>query len=300
MAENTTTCRNGELQPGDLVIAAPGDDYALMVGRVLSIIKAGTHEHDAETGNPGDSIHVDFMDAAYSENRLREIEQQLGELYGRPTTPGIMPPIDVDDVIMEQDMLYRITGIGREELEAILDSGENAAAYAKKLDGGLQESSVGEDARKQELFEKLDRNLTHNLNHLHGHISIPLSRDELFHTAQSIVANFNAHGYLTKDYEFRPGDIESLLRLQNPLDGIAEEWPVGTGLAVLMDAVVHEALDGREELEAGPISADALAAGEQPSGKPSVMEQIRQAREEAKNNPAPHKDAPGKGREPEL
>ncbi len=127
-----TVCVNGELRKGDLVLTTPENDYACLVGTVLAIEKAGTPDH--HTDNEGDDIHVNFMEAEYSENRMLEIQDMLWDLDGRPTPPkpDVLPPLDVDDVIMAPDMLIRINGIGREELEEILDSGKNAAAYYER------------------------------------------------------------------------------------------------------------------------------------------------------------------------
>ena len=420
MTENVTNCLNGALKVGDLVIASPSDEYALMVGRVLSINMAGTPEHDAETGNPGDSIHVDFMDASYSANRLREIEQQLGELYGRPTTPGIMPPIDVDDVIMAPDMLYRVTGIGRDELAKILDSGENAAAYVQKLEAALHEtpaqaalrepdshddeataalrvrligrldenlyayfdalrsadfdldiaemtsevaavtgahyylseihnfhtseleyllrfqnplsvvadafemdgmddhSSVmwdifdrqdalqgcyalvaapaNEEAQKQELFQRLDSNLSEYCEGL-----MSADKEEIIGMAGEIAAQYAVRDYLKNDYDFRPGEVDYLLGFKHPLAVVANQWPGTLDGLVPMEGVVHDILDDHSA-HGSYLKADAPTSTvrEQQPGKPSVIEQIRQARAVAKDNPAPGRDAPGKGREPEL
>ena len=136
MADNTTTiCANGELQPGDLVLSSLYNDYASLVGTVLSIEKAGTPEHDTE--NTGDDIHVNFKDAAYSGRRISEIEQMLDGMYGHPTpTPGVLASIDFDDVIMAPEMLIRITGIEREALNKILDSRENAESYYAEVLAG--------------------------------------------------------------------------------------------------------------------------------------------------------------------
>ena len=120
MAENTTECVNGDLVPGDKVLSIPGEDYACLVGTVLSIDKAGTPEH--ETDNPGDDVHVNFMDADYSDQRIREIDDMISDLYGESRT-FLMTPLD--DTIMAPESLIRITGIGREELASILDSGAN-------------------------------------------------------------------------------------------------------------------------------------------------------------------------------
>jgi len=119
MATAKTNCVNGELEVGDLVLSSPSDEYGCLVGTVLGINKLGTPEHDAETDNETDDVHVNFMDADYSVRRISEIDSMLSDLYGEPKTLYDAP---LDDTIMAPDVLIRITGIGREELEKILDS----------------------------------------------------------------------------------------------------------------------------------------------------------------------------------
>jgi len=144
MDNNTTTiCVNGELKPGDLVLSTP-DDYACLVGTVLSILKLGTPEHAAETENDTDTIHVNFMDADYSERRIAEIEEMFSDLYGQPMPFGECP---IDDTIMSPDALIRITGIGDDTFRAILDSHEAAEALCKLVEIG---PGVGHDARLAE------------------------------------------------------------------------------------------------------------------------------------------------------
>ena len=156
MAELTTSiCINGEIKPGDLVLSSPTNDYACLVGRVLSIEKKGTPEHDTE--NPGDDIHVNFTEADYSQSRFVEIDRMLGELYGRPTTPGIWPPIDVDDAIMAPDMLIRITDIDRSFLTWITDSQKNAETYWNMAEARTTKAislAVAESAGRANVPEK--------------------------------------------------------------------------------------------------------------------------------------------------
>jgi len=98
---STTVCVNGELKPGDLVLSTPDEDYACLVGTVLSINKLGTPEHAAETENDADAVHVNFMDADYSERRITEIEEMFSELYGMPKPFGECP---IDDTIMVPEL----------------------------------------------------------------------------------------------------------------------------------------------------------------------------------------------------
>jgi hypothetical protein len=129
MTVETTNCINGELKPGDLVLSTHNDDYALLVGTVLSINKVGTPEHDAETENETDDVHVNFMDSDYSDRRIAEIENMFSDLYSEPKEFGDCP---IDDTIMAPEALIRITGIDLDVLTEILDSEEGAAAFCRR------------------------------------------------------------------------------------------------------------------------------------------------------------------------
>jgi hypothetical protein len=128
MADNATICINGELITGDLVISSPNEEYAGLVGTVLSVEKLGTAEH--ESGNTTDDVHVNFNHPDYSEDRMGEIAEMVSDLYDRQMFFDECP---IDDVIMAPDTLIRITGITRAELAKILDSGEKAEAYCKRV-----------------------------------------------------------------------------------------------------------------------------------------------------------------------
>jgi hypothetical protein len=230
MADNTTTCVNGELKPGDIVLSTPDTDYACLVGTVLSIQKAGTPEHDTE--NPGDDIHVNFMAAEYSENRLAEIEQMLGDLYGRPTTPGVWPPIDVDDVIMAPDMLIRITGSGREDLSKILDSKENAAAYYERVAAEITANQItpeqaalkgSDDMDDHILYDQLTTRLNRNLAEYFDTLR-ELDGEDIAGMSSVIGAKMYAHYYLTEIHNFSFDEMDYLLQFKDPLSVVADQF----------------------------------------------------------------------------
>ena len=136
MGNNATTiCINGELKPGDLVLSTPDHKYACLVGTVLSIRKAGTPEHSARaeiwTEAQTDIVHVNFLDANYPKKRIFEIQDMLAEMYGRPTSPGTWPPVDIEDVMMPPGALIRITGIDRDILRSVLGSRKAAESVCK-------------------------------------------------------------------------------------------------------------------------------------------------------------------------
>ncbi len=115
----------------------------------------------------------------------------------------------------------------------------------------------------------------------------------------------NARYYLTEyAHEFSPEDIEGLMKLDDPLSVVAFGWRKYT----------EDLSDMTKIIGVTAISADIAKGGLDPDNadkrvmrsfipdddKPSVLDMIRQAREESKRNPVPRKDAPAKGREPEL
>ena len=103
--EKTTICLNGKLKEGDLVVAAPGGDYGCLIGRVKSICYLGTLEHDEMTDNHTDDILVDFIND-YSDQRIKEIEEQFRDLYDDDTKT--FEELAIDEVIMAPNELMRI------------------------------------------------------------------------------------------------------------------------------------------------------------------------------------------------
>ena len=272
---NTTECLNGELRPGDLVISTPDDEYACLVGTVLVINKAGSPEHDAETDNPGDDVHVNFMDSDYSERRVREIEAMFSELYGDTKRFGECP---IDDAIMAPDTLIRITGIGRDELSVILESEADAAAFCKSVTDGLtslsftpskddrllthaekalDEPDAGEDARtaalRERLMERLDDNFHSYIDYLRD-----LEDTEIIDSPLEISARTGTYFYLTTIHNFHASELEYLLKFENPLRVVADEfeWDAATdNRSDIMWKVFHEQeafKNGKHTLEPEP------------------------------------------------
>ena len=134
--EATAACLNGVLRVGDLVISTPDDDYACLVETVIEINLLGTPGHDAETDNETDDIHVNFMDAAYSEKRMKEIAKMFSELYGEQKDFHDCP---IDDAIMAPECLIRITGIGGDALMKLLACERNAEMFCM----GVQAAASG-------------------------------------------------------------------------------------------------------------------------------------------------------------
>lgn len=245
--DSYTMCINGEIGPGDLVISTPDDDYACLVGTVLHINKVGTPEHDAETDNEGDDVHVNFYDADYSETRVKEIEAMFSELYNRKLVFDECP---IDDAIMWPGALIRITGIEPEKLEETLESYDNAAAFCKSA------------LRVQELQDRLTANLSDYRDGL-----LAESKTDIMDKAWEIAAMTDTHYQLTENYEFTDAEAEYLLLFENPLEVVADEWAARqedmSDFSFALDKVIDskDALHGGYALYAPPTPPDPAPDG---------------------------------------
>ena len=149
MSNETTTCINGKLRTGDTVLSTLGDDYSCLVGTVLAINILGTHEHDAETDNETDDVHVNFIDTMYSRRRMKEIAERFSSLYGEKKGFWECP---IDDVIMAPECLMRITGIDDETLRLLHKSEENARLFLAGANAAMQVLPDNRNSRHEKII----------------------------------------------------------------------------------------------------------------------------------------------------
>ena len=202
--EEATECVNGTLIPGDMVISTPGDTFACLVGKILEIKKLGTLEQKYESGNDCDNVHVDFLDADYSEKRIKEIEAAFTRLF---ETEKKFDDCSLGDVIMTPDCLIRITDIEADEYNSLLESHESAAAFCESV----------------LLVQKLKERLTQNLSDYHSSLQ-HLDKWALINEAGMISAMADTHYYLTENYVFEDSEAMCLLKFPNPLKVVADAW----------------------------------------------------------------------------
>ena len=226
-----TDCVNGELRAGDLVISIPGYDYGCLIGTVIEINKLGTPEHEAETDNQNDDVHVDFFDAEYSDRRIIEIEAKMSDLFFREMEFGNCP---LDDVIMAPEFLIRITGIGYEKLREIADSYDNAIDFCNNT------------------FRvcKLTGRLNQNLSDYHDSLRT-LDKKEIIGEAGMIAAMSDAHYYLTAIHVFNESEVEYLLLFQNPLEVVADKWYERLSQLDDFSFALHDVFDKKGAIEGG-------------------------------------------------
>ena len=127
---HTTKCINDELCVGDSVVSVDCDSYSYLVGTVISINLVGSPEHERETGNETDDVHVEFIGADYSEKRICEIEEAFTASFGERKT---FEDCGLDDVIMSPDMLMKTDAFTKEEMDSILQDEKKASMVCKRI-----------------------------------------------------------------------------------------------------------------------------------------------------------------------
>ena len=206
---HTVKTINGEVQPGDWVIAAGNNDYRYLIGTVTEINKPGTPEHN--TNSDLDDIHVDFTAFNYPSERIAEIEEHFYNLLNEPKYFRQLP---LSDVIMAPQMLISITQLGQDEIERMGNSRTKCEAFCNHFPTAIDPYN-----RKHAAFiERIEKNLDDYHASLMG-----FSKRELIEMADKISAMSDAYSYLC----FRSFDDEELdffLNFQNPLEVVAEGW----------------------------------------------------------------------------
>jgi hypothetical protein len=203
-----TNAINGTLDIGDWVIVKPGDEYSLLIGKVIAIDKLGTAEHDTE--NLTDDVHVDFTEANYPLERIKEIESQFSGLYAYPKTFNELP---LDDVILAPDSLISLTGFDLDKSNELLSDYEVAKEWANNV---LNEHYT---KLEEELIDRVEVNYSEYNRSLAG-----FGSSELIDMAGKISAMSDAYSYFTTSHGFSDEEIELYLQFQNPLEIVADRW----------------------------------------------------------------------------
>ena len=207
---DTVTAVNGTVQVGDLVIVAPDDEYGCLVGTVIEITKLGTPEHEMETDNDADNVHVDFTIFEYPPDRIAEIEKHFSELYGEPKQFNELP---LDDVIIAPDVTISIMGLSERYVQDLVNERDTAETFCNKV-------LLGFDVQREEqLMLRLDKNLADYHNSL-----LDFGHQEMIDMAGTIATMSDTHYYLKYNHAFSNDEVGYLLQFQNPLEVVADEW----------------------------------------------------------------------------
>ena len=207
----TATVINGELRPGDWVIAISPDPYNTFVGVVKKITLLDSPEHD--TGNAGDDIHVDFTAFDYPSWRHDELADYFNEEFNYERTLSF-EELPLDDVIMAPDTLIRITELGIEEVNHLLADYESAYAFCENFNQ-YQNNSI----KFVRLIERLNENLINYHDQLKG-----FNARELIGMSGKTSSMCDVHSYMTCCHSFTDEELDFYLKFENPLEVVADDW----------------------------------------------------------------------------
>lgn len=151
-------------------------------------------------------------------------------------------------------------------------------------------SPAGDTRQQEQLIAAAKAMLSQNMEDFHASL-MSMEKPQIIAQSAKTTAMQEAYDYMMDGFVFEPGDAEILLRMDNPLEFIANQWP--SEMAELLDlgSQIGEAIE-----EAGKYAA--LQQKEDPSipaakrtdmqtEKPSVREQLRDNARKASQRPVP-------------
>lgn len=136
------------------------------------------------------------------------------------------------------------------------------------------------DDPKQQLIDRLNKNLSDYHAHLLG-----FGKQEIIDMAARAAAMADVHMYLTGQYAFNDGESEYLLNFQNPLEVVTDAWEVRIADLSDLDFIMRGVCDQQDAIQDYPLMSDASAHEE--SKKPSIMEQLKAAKQTAQSENKP-------------
>ncbi|MDD3229803.1 MAG: SpoVG family protein [Oscillospiraceae bacterium] len=107
------------------------------------------------------------------------------------------------------------------------------------------------DALEQELMDRLDKNLADYHAQLLG-----FEKEQLVEMSGHISTVSDAHFYLTEHHEFEEEEILYLLRFENPLKVVADEWQRRNEDISDMEFALQHLFDTRDALSDYPLVGD--------------------------------------------
>jgi hypothetical protein len=155
-----------------------------------------------------------------------------------------------------------------------------------------------ENALKQELFDRLDA----NMSFYRDDMITENTKTDIFDMAQDIAARYAVREYMKTAYDFKTGEVEYLLQFQDPLSLVADNWPNLHELGGMSD-IICDILGDKDShghfarvMDASNPASKESARTAADMEKPSVLARIRDAvnipKEPRKNKPIKNKSEP--------
>ena len=113
-----------------------------------------------------------------------------------------------------------------------------------------------------------------------------LDKPELIAKSAEIAAMQEAYDFMKNYYKFEQGDAEILLRMENPLRFVADQWPDDIGGLFDMSGHIGEAIEEAAKATA-PQRREGLPAQEKPSVREQLQAAMREVRQQTPTNERP-------------
>ena len=140
--------------------------------------------------------------------------------------------------------------------------------------------------QKNDQLQLLKNLLDQNMSDFHASL-LSMDKETIISKSAEITAMTEANAFMQCGFIFEPGDVDVLLRMENPLKFVADQWPSDIAGLLDMGEFVGEAI---EEVKKAPVQRRQEPAmpektKDPQAERPSVREQLRSAAREASQHP---------------
>lgn len=140
-----------------------------------------------------------------------------------------------------------------------------------------QIDSAGHAQQQEQMVTVLKAVLDQNMTEFHESL-LRMDKEEIIAQSAEIAATQAAYDFMKDDFRFERGDVETLLRMENPLQFIAEQWPSNMAELFDMRGQIEEAIiDAGKDAVAQQKTEQASPAEKTPSirsEKPSILNDL--------------------------
>ena len=146
-----------------------------------------------------------------------------------------------------------------------------------------QIDSAGHAQQQEQMVTVLKSVLDQNMTEFHESL-LRMDKEEIIAQSAEIAATQAAYDFMKDDFRFEQGDVETLLRMENPLQFIAEQWP--SNMAELFDMrgqIEESIMDAGKDAAAQQKTEPTRPAEKTPSirsEKPSILNDLSDKKRE--------------------
>ncbi len=148
----------------------------------------------------------------------------------------------------------------------------------------LTAPAVDAQQREEQMISALNAVLDQKMSEFHASL-LHLGKEELIAQSSRIATMREAYNFMKDDFKYERGDVETLLRMENPLEFVADRWPSDIAGLFDMNDLVGEAISELNADAAAQEEEQPVTVKEGVDKKPSVLEQIKASQQEIRQSP---------------